>query len=75
MLSKNDLNQIREVVQQEVSDEVSPLKKDVKTLKSDVFEIRRDVKRIVNFFDREYLELRKRVENIEEHLGISSPSN
>ena len=82
MLTKNDLSQIGEIVQNEtrkivqvetrkiVQEEIAPLKKDIKTLKSDVTEIRKDIKKIVNFFDREYLELRNRVENIEQHLGI-----
>jgi predicted nucleic acid-binding Zn-ribbon protein len=50
--------------------DVSTLKKDVKTLKQDVSEIRKDMKTVINFFDGEYLELRKRVERIEEHLDL-----
>ena len=67
MLTKSDLNQIQKVVKIETS----PLSKSVKQIKSDISEIRKDVKTLVNYFDREYLELRARVEKIEEHLNIS----
>lgn len=69
MLSKSDLKQIQQVVQKENS----PIVRDIKTIKSDVSQIRKDIKTIVNYFDREYLELRKRVERIEEHLNLEPP--
>lgn len=83
MLDKNDLLQIKNIVQIEtgkivqeetkkiVQEEGASLKRDVSTLKSDVSMIRKDVKAIVSLFDRKYLELRKRVDRIEEHLGLS----
>lgn len=77
MLTKDDLSQIKVIVQDEtrkiVKEEIDPLKKDVKTLKIDVSVIRKDIKQIVTFFDHGYLELRERVENIEQHLGINYP--
>lgn len=69
MLTKNDLQQIQEVV----NSEIKPVKKDIKTLKSDVSEIRKDVKAIISYFDRDYVNLRKRIERIEEHLGFANP--
>ncbi len=66
MLTKDDLKQIKDIVQ----GEVDPLKRDVKVLQKDVTKIRKDVGTIVNYFDREYLELRERIEKIEKHLGI-----
>lgn len=85
MLTKDDLSQIKGIVQTEtrkiVKEEVDPLKKDVKELKGDVKTLRTDVAKIrkgmdtiVGSFDREYLELRERVENIERHLGINFSS-
>jgi len=70
MLTKKDLSEIQKIVQKEIN----PIKNDVKTIKSDISQIRNDVKTIVNFFDREYLELRKRVERIEEHLNLDQAS-
>lgn len=70
MLTKTDIKQIDRVVSKRIKEEINPIKKDVKTLKSDVSEIRKDIKTIVNFFDKEYLELRTRVERIEEHLNL-----
>lgn len=81
MLTKDDLREIRGIVKDEIKTEIDPLKKDVKELKGDVKTLRTDVSKIrkgmdtiVSSFDREYLELRERVENIEHHLGIASSS-
>lgn len=74
MLNKTDLKQIDNVVSKRIKGELVPIKKDIKTIKTDVSQIRKDVKTIVNFFDREYLDLRKRVERIEEHLNIEPMS-
>jgi hypothetical protein len=62
---KDDIGQIRKNF---------ATKKNLESIKDDVAEIRKDVKTVVSFFDREYLDLRKRVEKIEEHLKIQ-PSN
>lgn len=84
MLTKSDLNQIRTIVREEVKDQVndafsaqvpniidSTLKKELKPIKEDITKIRKDMKTIVGFFDAEYLQLRKRIERIEELLKIS----
>jgi len=67
MLTKQDLTNLTKIVQVEtrkiVQEELKPIKKDI-------IPIRKDQKLIVNFFDREYLDLRTRVERIEEHLGL-----
>lgn len=81
MLTKSDLKQIQKVVKGEVKSEVDPLKKDIKainatlkkdisTLKKDVTKIRKDMKIVVSLFDREYLELRARVDRLEKHLSL-----
>jgi hypothetical protein len=49
-------------------------KNDIKVIKQDLTKIRKDIGTIVGFFDREYLDLRKRVERIEEHLDLH-PTN
>lgn len=43
----------------------------LKPIKDDIVQIRKDQKLIVRFFDREYLDLRKRVEKIESLLKIA----
>ena len=71
MLTKQDLSEIQKVIQKEVE----PIKKDIKTIKSDATQIRSDVKTVINLFDKEYLELRKKVERIEEHLNLPTINN
>ena len=62
----------KKIVQQEtrkiVKEELVPIKKDIT-------QIRKDIKAIVSFFDEEYLELRNRVERIENHLNLPPISN
>lgn len=53
-----------------VKRDVSTLKKDVSTMKRDMAESRNDIKTLIAYFDRDYITLRKRVDPIEEHLGI-----
>lgn len=70
MLTKSDLIQIRKLFE----DGNKPINRNVKTLQEDVSKIRKDVSTIVDFFDREYIDLRKRVQRIEEHLNLPSVS-
>lgn len=73
MLTKTDLNQIRLVVREEVTDEVkNQLKKTLEPIKKDVAQTRKDVKVLIAYFDREYVELRKRIDRIEDHLGLDT---
>ena len=60
MLTKNDLGEIQKLL---------------KPLKEDIVEVRKDQKLIIRFFDREYLDLRKRVETIETYLKMTSEIN
>lgn len=64
MLTKGDLQEIDKVLTKRMKAELKPVK-------DDVSHMRKDIKTIVNFFDREYLDLRKRVERIEEHLHLT----
>ncbi len=79
MLTREDLVEIQKIVQKETSiiveKAISPITKDIKTIKSDISSIRQDIKTVVNFFDKEYLELRARVERIEEHLNLPPATN
>ena len=69
MLTKADLGQIDRLLEKRID---QSLKKRVDPIKQDISRIRGDMKTVVNFFDHEYLELRKRVEKIEEHLRLTT---
>ena len=51
------------------------VQKQLKPIKEDIAQIRKDIKFIVSFFDREYVALRRRVERIEEHLQLAPISS
>jgi len=77
MLTKSDLSEIRIVVKNEVKrfttkDDLKTLatKNDLKPIKSDIAKIRKDIDAMLSMLDREYVELRKRVERLEEHLNL-----
>ncbi len=76
MLTKTDLVQIKKVFKNELKNSLTKndLKKELKPMKSDIAKIRKDVDVVISLFDREYLELRARVERIEEHLNLEQIS-
>lgn len=57
-------------VQADLTQRIDTVQADVKTLKKDTAKIRKDIDVMLSFFDREYIDLRKRVERIEKHLGL-----
>jgi len=67
MLTKIDLKQIDRVISTRIKQELKPVR-------FDLSKVRKDTDVIITLFDREYLDLRKRVEAIEEHLGIQPAS-
>lgn len=82
MLTKDDLKQIGDVVEEKleqkleqklepIRNDLSVVKKDMRSAKSDITKIRSDIDIIIDSFDRDYLDLRGRVERIEEKLGIN----
>ena len=67
---------VRDIVQSETpkivrSEAHTILQQELKPIKEDIAKIRKDISVIVSFFDREYVELRRRVERIEHHLQLS----
>lgn len=54
------------------NDDVQIIKKIIDPIKKDVATSRKDIKVLISYFDREYVELRKRIEKIEDHLGVNS---
>ena len=68
MLTKSDLSQIQKIVNTESKKVIT---QELKPIKEDITHIRKDIKTVLNYFDREYLQLRKRVERLENHLHLS----
>ncbi|MFZ5365916.1 MAG: hypothetical protein ACOZBZ_01345 [Patescibacteria group bacterium] len=56
----------------EIQKDVHLLANKVKNLEMIANKIQKSIKSVVNFFDREYLRLRKQVERLEEHLNLPS---
>ena len=84
MLTKSDLGKIQTVVRKGVRGEIQTVvrkevqtvvrkevRRETKSLKADVAKIRKDIDIIITLFDREYLNLRERVQRIEEHLELT----
>lgn len=67
---KRDLGTVKIDVKN-IREEITPMRKDIKTIKSDMAKTRKDINMIIGAFDRGYLDLRQRVEIIEEKVGIS----
>jgi hypothetical protein len=63
MLTNQDIKKIDGLFSKRIGEELAPIKKDI-------VKIRKDQNTIVNFFDKEYLDLRERVEVIERRLSI-----
>ena len=83
MLSKDDLKQIKIIVAGEVGNQTilqnkgfsgkfNSLTEEVKGIKKDILNVQKDLDTVIQFFDRDYLELCGRVERIEKHLGITA---
>ena len=64
MLTKSDLKNLNLITK-------DCLKKELRPIKADLRKIRKDINTVIDFFDREYLNLQKRVARTEEHLGLS----
>lgn len=71
MLTKDDLIAIGQVIDQRLDKRLEPITKDIKGIKSDLTKIQKDVRVMLAVLDRADVELHKRVERIEEHLGFS----
>ena len=56
----------------EIQKDIRDLKSKIKDLEISSNKIQKDIKKIVSFFDEEYLQVRKRVERLEGHLNLPS---
>lgn len=74
MLEKSDLQTIQKLVsggiQSLLKQEIKPMKADTRAIKADMSKTRRDINMIIEAIDTGYIDLRKRVERIEERVGI-----
>jgi hypothetical protein len=71
MLTKDDLITIGQVIDQRFDKRLEPLSKEIKDIKSDLRKVQKDVRVMLAVLNRADVELYKRVERIEEHLGLS----
>ncbi len=69
VFTDEQLAQLRNVIREEVE----PVKKDLKTLKRSVRKIEKTVDILIRRTDEEDVALRRRVERIEDHLGLPEP--
>lgn len=77
MLTKNDVKIIGNLFDEKFDKKLdekfeNAFKKHISSIKEDITQIRKDQKLIIRFFDREYLNLRKRIERIESYLKLSA---
>lgn len=78
MLTKDDLKDIRSIVQEEVQGEIKslikteikPLARSVKELQKDMKGVKRDITTIIEVFDNKDRQLERRVERLEEKVGV-----
>ena len=70
MLTKDDLIAIGQVIDQRLDKRLEPFTKDVRSMKSDLRKVQKDVRVMLAVLDRADVELSKRVERIEQHLGL-----
>lgn len=66
-MTKTDIDIIDAVLSKRID---SALSTHLKPIQEDISRVRKDQKTIVNFFDREYLDLRQRVDKIEDFLKL-----
>ena len=55
----------------EIQKDIRDLKGKIKDLEIASNKIQKDIKKVFGFFDEEYLQVRKRVERLENHLDLS----
>lgn len=70
--TREDLQGEVKLARIEIQKDVRSLADKVKSLEVAVGKIQKDIKSVVNFFDKDALQLRKQVERIREHLNLPS---
>lgn len=62
-LTKNDLSQIKKIIHSEITIELKPINRKLD-------KISEDINMVIDHFDRDYLEMRARIDRIEKFLKI-----
>ena len=70
MLTKSDIQQIGDVVDQKLNKRLDPIEKGIKSLKKDMRYLTKTVDIIAKNYDLEDAKLKVRVSKIEHHLGL-----
>jgi uncharacterized coiled-coil protein SlyX len=74
MLAKEDLIAIQGIVQAEIKvlikTEIKPISRSVKELQKDMKSAKRDIRTIIEVFDDKDRQLERRVERLEEKVGV-----
>ncbi len=71
MLTKNDLNQIRKVVKEEIQPVEERLSREIRGVDKKLDRAQEDISEILTAIDQHQTLLEKRVEKLEEHVGIT----
>lgn len=73
MLTTDDIQQLKDVLIPVLNESLdTKLDEKLKPVKEDIAKIRKDVNAMLSVFDNEYVDLRSRLERIEEHLKLTS---
>lgn len=74
MLTKQDLQSIGNLIDEKLdakfTAEVSPIRKDIKTIKSRLKKVEKDLSTAINLFDGHIIDLEKRADRVDHHLGL-----
>ena len=71
MLENIDLLKIKSVVKEEIASQLKPVKRSLLKLEAGSRKTNRSIDIIVRTFDSEYLDLKERVESLEDKVGIT----
>lgn len=74
MLTKNDLQQIGELLdtklEEKLEEKLEPIKKEQKQVKKKLNKMSNDINLVVRTFDKDIMQNRKRIERLEDHVDL-----
>ncbi len=63
-------SKLEEKLETKFEEKLAPLKKDIQSLKNSDKKIRKDLKLVLNYLDKERVSHHRRITRIEDHLGL-----